>query len=45
MTAFNNLKEPDFLVHFRKHRKSKMVTSSLTGLTFKQFEVLLPFFE
>ena len=45
MTAVNTLKEPDVLVHFRKHRKSKRVTSSLTGLTFKQFEVLLPFFE
>jgi hypothetical protein len=45
MIAVNNVKEPDVLVHFRKHRKSKRVTSSLTGLTFKQFEVLLPFFE
>jgi hypothetical protein len=45
MIAVNNVKEPDVLVHFRKHRKSKRVTSSLTGLTFKQLEVLLPFFE
>ncbi len=41
----NVLQETDALVFFRKNFKNKRIAKSLTGLTFKQFEILLQFFE